>query len=332
MAKPHDILGLDDIRGASWSVLGRGTHHGYRTVYTDASAHQLRAFAALAAVGYHADKLAAEHWAFLPAHAVGVFFILSGFVLQSAYGGDLRGLNPVAFVGKRFARIWPLHAAIAILMVITLPGWTHVTDHALRALTLTQAWSSHPEVFFWQGNGASWSLSAELAFYASFPVLTGLVRRRPALIAAAAITMVITYILLVGDTGTALGNFSSYYVNPMARLPEFVLGMVAAELLPYLSRLRLPRGAWTAAEVGAVLGAAGGQCGLQEQPAVGHSACRGRCSRMGRRRGQRAHGCGPHHHVGARPWCGQQGHGMEAAGGRGGGELRDVSCSPSGAS
>ena len=65
----------------------------------------LRFIAAVVVVAYHADKLQAEHWPVLPAHAVSVFFVLSGLVLQSAYGGDLRGLPPIAFLGRRLARI-----------------------------------------------------------------------------------------------------------------------------------------------------------------------------------------------------------------------------------
>ena len=102
----------------------------------------LRAFAAIAVVGYHMDKLAAEHWPVLPAHAVSLFFVLSGLVLQRTYGGDLRGLRPLAFVARRLARIWPLHAFLAIGLVLMLPSWTGAADHFLRALSLTQAWSS----------------------------------------------------------------------------------------------------------------------------------------------------------------------------------------------
>ena len=214
----------------------------------------LRALAAGAVVLSHMDKLAAEGWPFLPAHAVSVFFVLSGFVLQSAYGFDLRGTHPLAFVGKRWARIWPLHAALVVVMVAVLPGWTHVTDNAVRAITLTQAWSTEPTTFFWQGNAASWSLSAELFFYMSFPLLTGLVRRHPLTMAAAAIIMVVAYIIVVGDAGSPLANFHSYYVNPLARVPEFLIGMCAAELLPWCGRLKLPKGVWTTAEVCSVIG------------------------------------------------------------------------------
>ena len=138
-------------------------------------------------------------------------------------------------------------------MVIMLPSWTWAADHAWRALSLTQAWSTDGDTFFWSANAASWSLSAELAFYAAFPFLTSAVRRHPARMALAATIGLAAYIVVTGDTGSARGNFHAFYVSPLARLPEFVVGMCAAELLPVLRRLRLTAASWTALELVAVL-------------------------------------------------------------------------------
>ena len=213
----------------------------------------LRAVAAVTVVAYHADKVSAEHWVFLPAHSVSLFFVLSGLVLQSCYGGDLRGMHPLLFVARRLARVWPLHAALVVGLVILLPAWTGAADHAWRAVLLTQAWSTDGDIFFWSANAASWSLSAEVFFYACFPLLTGLVRRHPAIMALAAVMGLVGYVVLTGDVSDARGNFHAYYVDPLARLPEFVVGMCAAELLPALRRLQLSAACWTAIELAAVL-------------------------------------------------------------------------------
>ena len=213
----------------------------------------LRFVAALMVVVYHMNKLAAEHWPVLPAHAVSLFFALSGLVLQAAYGGDLRGMHPAAFLGRRLARVWPLHAFLVVGLVLLLPGWTQAADHAWRALSLTQAWSSDGGTFFWAANAASWSLSAEAFFYAAFPFLTAAVRRHPAVMAMAAVVGLVVYVTITGDTGSARGNFAAYYVDPLGRLPEFILGMCTAEALPALRRLRLRTASWTAVELAAVL-------------------------------------------------------------------------------
>ena len=129
------------------------------------------------------------------------------------------------FLGRRLARVWPLHAALAVGLVLALPSWTGVADHAWRALSLTQAWSANADVFFYGPNAASWSLSAELFFYAMFSVLTFAVRRHPALMATVAIAGLLAYVMVTGDIGDARGNFHAYYVSPLVRLPELVLGI-----------------------------------------------------------------------------------------------------------
>ena len=69
----------------------------------------------------------------------------------------------------------------------------------------------------------------------------------------AAIAGLAAYIILTGETGSARGNFQTYYVNPLARLPGFLLGMCAAEALPHFRRLRLPAASWTAVKALAVV-------------------------------------------------------------------------------
>ena len=69
----------------------------------------LRFFTAAAVVLFHASDegllpRGLLAWC-LPAQAVSVFFVLSGFVLQSAYGGDLRKLSAGMFPGQRVARV-----------------------------------------------------------------------------------------------------------------------------------------------------------------------------------------------------------------------------------
>ena len=74
----------------------------------------LRGVAAFAVVLMHAGALAPR--AYL---AVDLFFLLSGFVLEHAYGPRLAaGWNPLGFLKKRFARLYPLYAlALAIAIV-----------------------------------------------------------------------------------------------------------------------------------------------------------------------------------------------------------------------
>ena len=221
----------------------------------------LRAIAAALVVAYHLSRadLLPSGWlhVFEPSAAVGVFFVLSGFVLQSAYGGDLRGQSVAAFLGARLARIWPLYAVTIAVILVIFPTEFAGPD-ALRTLTLTQAWSWDLHTYFWNPDAAMWSLSCEAAFYALFPLITATVRRHPLAAVLAASAWVLAYIAIVGDlAGNVEHLMGAYYVSPIARLPEFVLGMAAADAAPALRRLRMPAWAWTSAEAVSLAGLVG---------------------------------------------------------------------------
>jgi peptidoglycan/LPS O-acetylase OafA/YrhL len=163
-------------------------------------------------------------WAF-GSGAVGVsfFFVLSGFVLAwSARPGD----GAVAFWRRRIARIYPVHlvtAAIAVAVGARAGGWP-----AIANLLLVSSW--HRD--WWQVlNPVSWSLVCEAFFYALFPVLW-LAQRRlgPRGHGVAAILSVAAVIAVPWvNVHFALGwSWNSF---PLARLPEFVLGMALAGLV-----------------------------------------------------------------------------------------------------
>ena len=136
---------------------------------------------------------------------VDLFFILSGFILMHVHEGDFRawrGRPLIDFYVLRFFRVYPLNAAVLLLLVpiaLALPGfvdWTRFAsgvpirwhDHDfsapgfLQTILLAQTWSI---IKPGQWNGPAWSLSAEVAGYAVFPVLAwAAVRCRSASLAA----------------------------------------------------------------------------------------------------------------------------------------------------
>ncbi|MCF6376884.1 acyltransferase [Nocardioides KLBMP 9356] len=150
------------------------------------------------------------------------FFVLSGFVLVwSARDDDTaRG-----FYRRRFARVWPLHAltfclaaglAAAGLVDVYGPAWAAPIN-----LALLQAWVPDSEVIL-SFNDVSWSLSAEAFFYAVFPVLVILGRRRgwPVMLVAGVIWLVVGGVL-----AQALGSPGYVSTFPAYRVGEFVVGM-----------------------------------------------------------------------------------------------------------
>ncbi|MGW7575641.1 acyltransferase family protein [Streptomyces sp. NPDC054765] len=195
-----------------------------------------------------AQTLGPEVW--VGASSVSLFFILSGYVLtHSARSGD----TARAFWRRRAAKILPNHfltwcvvmAALACTGVTTaLRGSGLVAN--VSSLFLVNTWVPSRR-FVSAGNPVSWSLAAEMFFYLLFPILLPWVERlsrRGLLIGAGtAITLVWTcpvlYEFVLNPGGPSFPGYWSLYMLPITRLPEFLLGMLAARISAV--GIRLPR-------------------------------------------------------------------------------------------
>ncbi len=116
--------------------------------------------------------------------AVDLFFMLSGFVMWLNYGERLRTegfAGAPAFWWRRFARIWPLHAAILAALVafalVLLATGRDMANYPLAELPLhvllLQNWGLTPELTW---NHPAWSISTELGAYLLFPLAVVAVR------------------------------------------------------------------------------------------------------------------------------------------------------------
>jgi peptidoglycan/LPS O-acetylase OafA/YrhL len=108
------------------------------------------------------------------------FFILSGFVLAYTYHHRMRAPNRAAlwdYAVARFARIWPVHL-LTLFLILLLPSklaearadWAVGGPAFLANLFLIQGYIPNPGVFF-SYNQVSWSLSAEVFFYLTLPLI-----------------------------------------------------------------------------------------------------------------------------------------------------------------
>jgi peptidoglycan/LPS O-acetylase OafA/YrhL len=171
---------------------------------------------------------------------VSFFFILSGFVLAWVHRpGDPIG----SFYLRRIARVLPNHVvawAIAMVLLLALADGPFsvlgVADPlgAVLSLPLLQAWHPSSDVHF-AVNAVAWSLSCEMFFYLVFPVVDRLVGRLDgraraelgvALVVAPWAIAVAAHVVLPMDL-----RLWAVYVLPISRLPEFLLGVVAAHHL-----------------------------------------------------------------------------------------------------
>lgn len=102
---------------------------------------------------------------------VALFFVLSGFLLSIGFLRPLSEGRPhpayLAYVIKRFFRIWPVFA-VSIVLATSLIGRDKSSGSWWRSLTLTHLYSTR---FFTDGLTQMWSLETEVAFYAVLPFL-----------------------------------------------------------------------------------------------------------------------------------------------------------------
>lgn len=172
--------------------------------------------------------------------AVDLFFVLSGFVLSLAYadwflnGTSLRGV--LAFMARRLARIWPLHAAV---LLVLLAAYHVIGGAPLPALLvsanlgLVQAWGFGASL-----NPSSWSLSTEFAAYLLFPLLAPVVlrgeRNAGAALLAGAGLLALALALAAATTTRRYGPLDvpdDRSLAPLLRcLGGFVIGMASYRL------------------------------------------------------------------------------------------------------
>jgi peptidoglycan/LPS O-acetylase OafA/YrhL len=217
----------------------------------------LRFFAALHVVLFHFGKPCLgtapawlRDWVGAGYSAVGVFFVLSGFVLSWNYldrGGRMQ-TGPRAFLAARVARVYPVYlltfllsAPFTIAASVADNGWAVATGKlavgGLGTLALVQAWVPLLALYW---NPPAWSVAVEAVFYALFPGLArGLPRLKPALLPAAlgvawvvGLLPPVLYLLAqpAGAAPTDAGTWSTALAvikfNPLMRLPEFVFGVL----------------------------------------------------------------------------------------------------------
>lgn len=186
--------------------------------------------------------------------AVSFFFFLSGFILTHVYSR-----RPVTrradFYVARAARILPLYALalLAAALFHSRQGTLDWDAFGLNAL-LVQAWVPG---YSQTVNSPGWSLSVEMFFYLSFPVLlpwalrtvqSGRLLLGMALLWGANTVLHVVLFELSNPDGvfTAVDDFSMYH--PLTHVSTFVVGMGAARWFA-LERARLER--WASLAFGA---------------------------------------------------------------------------------
>lgn len=178
----------------------------------------------------------------LPSGRIGVsfFFVLSGFVLAwSSIPGD----RVTAFYRRRALKIFPNHIVTWALALWLFASSTPV-EAWLSNLFLVHTFSNRADIAM-SVNFPSWSLCAEVLFYALFPLFIVLVKRigerrlwlwAGATVAGVAAMAVVTKQYMAGGAPSPFGDLTANqewfgYAFPPPRLFEFVLGMILARIV-----------------------------------------------------------------------------------------------------
>jgi peptidoglycan/LPS O-acetylase OafA/YrhL len=164
--------------------------------------------------------------------AVGLFFLLSGFILAYTYEGNIDGrARRARFWEARFARIYPVYL-LSLVMAFAFSGELALSTRA-AVIGMVQAWNPFNSDMAGAWNYPAWTLSAEAFFYICFPfVLPWLSRRSERalywLMAALLVICVLghTPVKGLGDWKNHAGFFVRYVPLPALRFPEFLLGVV----------------------------------------------------------------------------------------------------------
>jgi peptidoglycan/LPS O-acetylase OafA/YrhL len=185
--------------------------------------------------------------------AVGVFFLLSGFVLAYNYnlGQPWSTAQRLRFWAARLARVYPVYVLALVLGLPSLVfgtlknGPLHPAALATgegAVLLLVQAWIPH-DALFW--GGPAWSLSVEAFFYLCFPfagrLLWKMERRGVQWLALGGLWLTACsaswaiaawkapwFLSSAAHADTAWSELIKF--DPLIRLPEFLAGVILCKI------------------------------------------------------------------------------------------------------
>ena len=170
---------------------------------------------------------------------VSYFFILSGFVMIIAYHNNI-SINFFTYLKNRFARVYPVYfLAILLTLLIYMFKDIALIDLFLNIIML-QAWIPGKALTV---NFPGWSLSVELFFYISFPILFNYFYKKGYKITTAfniiffwCISQLIFHFLLFNTFFVSPYSKTDFLYNPLLHFNEFLIGNLAA--LFFLKKLK----------------------------------------------------------------------------------------------
>ena len=200
-----------------------------------------RFIAAISIVIYHYGKNTFPfNQSFLPGIfeqanvGVSYFFILSGFVMVIAYS-KYSYIHFKDYIKRRLARIYPVYllASLILLPYLFIANHNILFTDILLNLSMLQSWFPSKALSF---NVPAWSLSVEMFFYTSFPLLINKIYAGKTL---KSIFLIVLSVFVVSQLIFHFLIFSNYYQGypsfshslsfyfPLLHINEFLIGNLA---------------------------------------------------------------------------------------------------------
>ncbi len=173
-------------------------------------------------------------------YSTSIFFILSGFILTYVYIGPNKQhlkIKTRHFYLKRLFRLYPFHLLGYVLVILPLILGTSIESvevfKSTYNLFLVHAWIPITDIIL-SFNRVSWSASALLFFYLSFPLLIRMIAglKKTGCLKAAVMFWGITFIISLIPGVLYPGNNDAAYIfhfNPLVRFFEFGIGVFAGK-------------------------------------------------------------------------------------------------------
>jgi peptidoglycan/LPS O-acetylase OafA/YrhL len=177
---------------------------------------------------------------------VDLFFLLSGYIIAHVYAANFQRSSMQEFgrfMWHRFARLYPAHIAVLMMMAVGLALATRfnlplddrdafTAKNFIKAVFLVQAWGTDLHIGW---NAVSWSVSAEWFAYLLFPAIAFFILRCSRPVAA------LTAALALAGMAAAFNYFDwtlSAWVGPPALTrvtSEFLCGVAMWRAAPQFS-------------------------------------------------------------------------------------------------
>ncbi len=175
--------------------------------------------------------------------AVATFFVLSGFCMTLGYRQSVLkdDFSYKAYLKKRLLKIYPLHwislTTMLLIMCVTCDTLGRNLNILINALLL-QSWSINKSTYF-SYNAVSWYLSVTVFTMVCFPVIITFIERltnKERLVSL--VGLIVGYFLVAMSVPLELRH-AVFYIHPIARLMDFIIGIALAYI--YLLLKNKPR-------------------------------------------------------------------------------------------